>query len=193
MMLKTIFVRKIGVTQVFDQQGRRWPLTQLRLEPIRVTQIKTVDKDGYFALQCAWGQPAKISREIKLDQASDLKVNASIDPQQILAEGDLVKATAKSKGRGFTGVVKRWGFKGGPRTHGQSDRQRAPGSIGQGTTPGRVRKGKKMPGHSGSSQITVRNLLVMALKPEEKLICLRGTVPGPINSWIKLTKTGKAK
>ncbi|MBU0619399.1 50S ribosomal protein L3 [Patescibacteria group bacterium] len=192
-MLKAIFATKIEVTQGFDQQGRRWPLTKLRLEPMQVMQVKTADKDGYFAVQCIWGQHAKIKRELRLDKATDLKVKAQISPQQILTEGDLVKVTSRSKGRGFTGVMKRWGFKGGPRTHGQSDRQRSPGSIGQGTSPGRVWKGKKMPGRSGGVQVTVRNLLVMALNPEENLIYLRGTVPGPINSWVKLTKTGKKK
>lgn len=118
---------------------------------------------------------------VKVDSTKDFQV------------GDLIKATGWAKGKGFTGVVKRWNFKGGPKTHGQSDRQRSPGSIGQTTTPGRVHKGKKMPGRSGGQKVTLSSLVLMEIDEKEKLFLLKGLLPGPTNGKIKLRKDGEVK
>ena len=116
-----------------------------------------------------------------------------VDSIEGFKAGDKVKVTGWSKGKGFTGVVKRWGFKGGPRTHGQSDRQRSPGSIGQGTTPGRVYKGKKMAGHSGNVRVTISGLVVMDVEAKEKLLLIKGVLPGPKNGGLVIKNDGEFK
>ncbi len=116
-----------------------------------------------------------------------------VDSVESFQPGDLVKVTGWAKGKGFTGVVKRWGFKGGPRTHGQSDRQRSPGSIGQTTTPGRVHKGKKMPGRSGGQKVTLSGLVLMEIEEKEKLFFIKGLLPGPSNGHLIVRKSGEFK
>ena len=130
-------------------------------------------------------------REIHVREPQKFNLGDTIDAAQVLKAGDLINATGISRGRGFAGVVKRWGFKGGPRTHGQSDRERAPGSIGQGTDPGRVHKGKKMPGHYGAASVTVRNLTVVRIDQKTGEIWLKGQVPGARNSLVLLKKIGE--
>jgi large subunit ribosomal protein L3 len=198
-MLDTIIGIKKKMGQSFIE-GTRIPVTFVKAGPCVVTQVKSKEKDGYWAVQLGYGQkrtknitkPEKghlrgvkskksaprFLREVRLNDKSELKVGDEIKLSDIFKKGDLVAVTGIGKGKGFAGVVKRWKFKGGPRTHGQSDRLRAPGSIGQGTTPGRVRKGKKMAGRMGSQRITIKNLAVVDIDTENDEIVLSGPVPG---------------
>ncbi len=203
------------MTSTYDSRGRRVGATVVAISPNMVTQIKTSDgKDGYNAMQLGYGtkksvkkpqlghakkagveKPIRWFREIKGDQGDggDLKPGTEIKLDQVFSIGDAVKVTGTSKGRGFAGVVKRHGFHGGPKTHGQSDRHRAPGAIGSGTTPGRVYKGKKMAGHMGSVQSSVKNLEVVGLNKEKNLLIIKGAVPGPTNGLVTITKLGRIK
>ena len=187
-MLNTVFATKAHQDQTWTKSGIRLPVTVVNPFPMTVTQIKTQDTDGYQAIQISFKGK---KREVRLASIPELKVGDIVNPFDVLAEKDLVKVTGKSKGKGFTGVVKRWGFKGGSRTHGQSDRQRAPGSIGQGTDPGRVHKGKKMPGRAGGQTITVKNLPVIKVDPELNQIWLKGQIPGPRHNLLTITKLNK--
>ena len=172
--------------------------------PCTITQVKTIDTDGYEGVQLGYVETRRLSkpqeghlqrvgklfrflREVKADQVSDLEVGQEIDVG-LFQPGDSVDATGLSKGRGFAGGVKRHGFKGGPKTHGQSDRHRAPGSIGAGTSPGRVVKGHKMAGHMGNNRVTVRNLEVIQSDPERNLLVLKGALPGARNSLVVIHK-----
>lgn len=210
-MLNTIFGTKITSTQTWTPAGARVPVTRVHVTPMRVTQVKTQDTDGYQAIQVGFGtqklnritQPLtghlkksgatdtapRFLAEIRLIEPADVKVGDLIEPANILKEGDTVKVSGTSRGKGFAGGVKRWGFHGGPRTHGQSDRERAPGSIGQGTTPGRIFKGKKMAGRMGGKQITVRNLKVFKLDPDHQEIWIAGLIPGSSSTPVTITKT----
>jgi len=200
------------MNQVWDQDGKRRVVTILKIEPGIVVQVKTTDKDGYNSIVVGFGsqkesrlnQPQikyykkqgiknfpKMTREIKVDNPENYKIGDTLSADQIFSIGDIVNAQGTTKGRGFAGVIKRWGFGGGPRTHGQSDRERAPGSIGQGTDPGRVHKGKKMPGHYGNQTKTISSLIIANITENE--IWVTGPVPGSINSTIVLTKTGEKK
>ncbi len=202
-MINTIFGQKIEQTQKFTQEGERIPLTRIKIGPIIVSQIKTIDCDGYNALKIAWGEKRKkgaklnkaplILAEIKSNEISKFKVGDKINPAEVIKEGDLVKITGISKGKGFTGVVKRWHFKGGPRTHGQSDRERAPGSIGQTTTPGRVYKGKKMAGWMGGIKVTIKGLKVIKIDTQSNILEIKGLVPGPKKGLLKITKDKERK
>jgi large subunit ribosomal protein L3 len=135
--------------------------------------------------------PLRQLREVPVDAATELKVGDKIDAS-IFAEGELVDVTATSKGKGFAGVMKRHGFHGGPKTHGQSDRWRAPGSIGSGTTPGRVQKGMRMAGQMGSERVTVKNLQVLKVDPARNLVAVKGAVPGPRGGLVMLKKQAEA-
>ena len=181
-MLQTIFGTKFNQDQTWTETGIRLPVTIIRTLPMKVSQIKTADKDGYQAIQVSLG--AK-KREIRED-AAEMKVGDVIAAEAVLKVGDKVKVTGISRGKGFMGVVKRWGFKGGPKTHGQSDRLRAPGSIGQGTDPGRVHKGKKMAGRMGGAAVTVRNLTVVKVEGDE--VWVKGLVPGNKGGIVKVSK-----
>ncbi|MDD5073933.1 MAG: 50S ribosomal protein L3 [Candidatus Shapirobacteria bacterium] len=208
-MLTGLIGKKIAMGQDFTEDGKVVPLTIVELGPCRVLQTKTEDSDGYRAVKLAFGQgkgkynkkptlgeakkaksdlaPEKIT-EIRGDFGDDIKVGQEITLDQVFSEGDRVKATGTSKGRGFAGVMKRWGFHGGPATHGQSDRLRAPGSIGQGTDPGRVHKGKKMPGHFGVDRVTVKNLTVFKIDKENNRLYLTGAVPGARGGYLVVEK-----
>ena len=131
-------------------------------------------------------------REVKAEE-QDLKPGQAINLDQVFSIGDSVKVSGVSKGKGFQGGVRRWGFHGGPKTHGQSDRHRAPGSIGSGTTPGRVYKGKKMAGHMGNVQVSTKNQEVVGLDKAANLIMIKGAVPGPTGNLIMITKLGRIK
>lgn len=212
-MIKTVFGTKLDSTRQFTQRGEQIPVTAISLAFPVVIQIKTPEKDGYSALQLgmikkhgrikkaqighckgAKLKEAPLSlRETKVVDATKFKLGQEINPAEIIKAGDLVKVTGISKGKGFTGVVKRWGFRGGPRTHGQSDRERAPGSIGQTTTPGRVFKGKKMPGRAGGERVSIKNLLVLALDEEKKSLLVKGLVPGVRGAFLTVEKTGEKK
>lgn len=213
-MINTFFATKLKTAQAFDDKGNRLVTTQLKSVPLTVTQIKSIDKDGYWSIQCAFGRkskksmsksllkhlkkanlknPPKFIREIKVSEEPTLKIGDKIKVSDVLKEGDKVKVAGLSKGRGFAGVMKRWGFAGGPRTHGQSDRPRSIGSIGQGTDPGRVWKGKKMPGHFGTDRITVKNLQVLLVDDENNLLVIKGTIPSFNTSLIEINKYSKYK
>lgn len=212
--MDTVFGTKIDVTQKFTEDGRRIPVTRIKAGPCYVAQIKHENKDGYNAIQIGWGEKdlrkinkpmkghlkgAKLKQalcyltEVRADKVNGFKVGNQIKPADVLKPGDKVKVTGWSKGKGFTGVVKRWGFAGGPKTHGQSDRQRAPGSIGQTTTPGRVFKGKKMAGRSGGAKVTISGLTVMIIDPSKDLLLVKGLVPGPRKGRLMIKKTGEDK
>ncbi len=213
-MLNTFFGTKLDSSSAFDQKGSRLAVTTIKTNPLTVTQVKSADKDGYWSVQCAIGtkstksltkplknhlkgakmkQAPRFLREIKVLEEPKLKPGDQIKVTDIFSLNDQVKLTGTTKGKGFTGVIKRWGFHGGPRTHGQSDRQRAPGSIGQGTDPGRVWKGKKMPGHSGAGTKSIRGLQIIKLDADANTIMVTGTVPGARNSLLTITKIGTAK
>lgn len=155
--------------------------------------LKKSSKDNDAGANKENNMAPRFLREIKIEKIDEVSLGDSIKVSDVLKPGDQVQVTGISKGRGFAGVIKRWGFHGGPRTHGQSDRQRAPGSIGQGTDPGRVHKGKKMPGHYGAAQVTVRNLTVVQIDEQAGEIWLTGQVPGARNSLVRVKKTGQSK
>lgn len=217
-MIDTLLGTKLHMEQAFTQTGVRVPVTVVKTGSNIVTQVKAKEKDGYVAIQVGFGT-RKLKHLTKpllghlkkiLDQeektaprflkeirtGSDLvgyKVGDAIGPADVLKPGDLVRVTGVSKGKGFAGVVKRWGFAGGPKTHGQSDRLRAPGSIGQGTTPGRVLKGKKMPGRMGQEKVTVKNLTVLKVDQDKGELWLSGPVPGPRGTLLTVRKIGEDK
>lgn len=193
------------MTHQHDEQSRWVPVTRLSLGPCTVTQVRTTEKDGYRALQLAYGSLRNVTRpmsghlkkanltampqfiiEVKNDDEGP-KIGDQIKVSDIFSAGDTVKVTGFTKGRGFTGVVKRWGFHGGPKTHGQSDRHRAPGSIGQGTDPGRIHKGKKMAGRHGQEQKSIMNLRVVKSDAEKNELWVNGAVPGYPNSQVMVT------
>ena len=201
--------KKIGTTQVFRENGMADCVTAIEAGPCTVAQIKSIEKDGYEAVQLGFepvrrankpkqghlgpgGKLVRFLREIGADDVSELEVGQELNVS-IFEPGDRVDATGLSKGRGFAGGVKRHGFHGGPKTHGQSDRHRAPGSIGAGSTPGRVIKGLKMAGHMGNARVTVRNLEVVSTDPERNLLMLKGAVPGARNSLLIIQKTGRGR
>jgi len=212
-MLNGLIGRKVGMTQDFDQEGRVVPLTIVEAGPVTILQLKSGEKEGVEAVKLAFGQgkgkynkkptlgeakkaglktaPAKIW-EVRGDSAS-LKVGEQISLDKVFKEGEKVKVTGFSKGRGFSGAIKRHGFHGGPVTHGQSDRHRAPGSIGQRSTPGRVYRGQKMAGHFGNERVTVKNLEIFKIDTEKNYLYLKGAVPGAINGWVKIIKNSKVK
>ncbi len=208
-MINTILGSKGRNSQAF-LEGFRIPVTKVTAGPCVVTQIKKMDKDGYWAIQLGFGsRRSKVTskplqghlketskddkfprylKEVRVDKEPEVKVGDQIKVSDIFAAGDVVTITGVSKGKGFAGVVKRHGFHGGPRTHGQSDRERAPGSIGQTTTPGRVYKGKRMAGRMGSTQVTIKNLHIISVNSETGEIEISGQIPGNSGSLIILTK-----
>jgi large subunit ribosomal protein L3 len=211
-MIKGILGKKLGMTQIFAVDGKRIPVTVVEAGPCVVLQKKTVETDGYNALQVGFGgknthrtnKPAmghfkKVGqgafahlRELKADNVDDFNVGDEITCGGVFAPGDIVDVTGTSKGKGFQGVIKRWNFSGGRSTHG-SKFHRAPGSIGCSAWPSRVFKGKKMAGQMGNEQVTTQNLKVIEVRPEQNLILLRGAVPGPKNGLVVIRKGIKAK
>ena len=201
------------MTSTYDSRGRRVGATVVEMQPNLVTQIKSIDtKDGYNSLQLGYGTKKSVHkpqlghvkkfgvekavrwfREIRTDDIADTKPGTEIKLDQVFSLGDAVKVTGTSKGKGFQGGVRRWGFHGGPKTHGQSDRHRAPGSIGAGTTPGRVYKGKKMAGHLGNVTVSTKNLEIVGLDKEQNLLTIKGPIPGPIGGLIRVEKLGRIK
>ena len=195
--------RKIGVTQVFQADGTMVAVSVVAVEPNTVTRLRTPERDGYTAVQVGaepsrrltkpeagqlkdLPQVAKI-REFRVDGIDGYSVGQQIGLADLFAEGDLVDITGISKGKGFAGHIKRHHFHRGPKTHG-SDHHRAPGSIGPGTTPGRVYKGMKMAGHMGDEQVTVKKVRVVRMDAERNLILVKGSVPGPRNALILVKK-----
>jgi len=208
-MFKGLIGRKIGMTQVFDDDGAALPVTLIEAGPCYVTQIKTVKNDGYASVQLGFNEvkPKRLTQgqlgHLKRNDLPPLKVLREFNSKTPeVSEGDVLKAdifkknervdvVGTSKGRGFAGVVKRWGFAGGPKTHGQSDRLRAPGSLGSGTTPGRVWKGKKGPGRMGNARVTSSNVRVVLVDPERNLIAVDGSVPGPKGGMVVIKPVRK--
>ncbi len=205
-MISGFIVKKGQMTQIYTPEGKRIAVTKCAALPLKVTQIKTEEKDGYSSVQLAYGtrknQDKPTSDKLKklnLDispkgfvefqaQAdADLQAGAEVSVSTVFQVGDKVDVSGISKGRGFAGVIKRHGFQRQPVTGGQSDRTRAPGSIGA-QTPGKVLKGKKMPGHFGNTKFTVSGLKVIDINPETNEIILNGPVPGSVNSWITILK-----
>ena len=206
--MKGLIGKKVGMTQLFDDAGRAVPVTVIKAGPCYVTQVRTVNQDGYSAVQLGFEEtktqrlsggelghlkknelpPLRILREFRTNEELEEGQTLTVD---VFEEGERVDIVGKSKGRGFAGVVKRWGFSGGPKTHGQSDRHRAPGSIGAGSTPGRVFKGKKMPGRMGNETVTSQNLLISRIDPENNIIAVRGSVPGPKNGLVIIKEARK--
>lgn len=190
-MTNIIYGKKIEMGEVYIGDVRAGA-TKISLYPMTVSQLKNVDKHGYDAMQVGFGAPKKHTRrtvgknrEMALDAA--LELGAVIAPKDVVSVGTICNIQGTSKGKGFAGVVKRYNFAGGPRTHGQSDRLRAPGSIGQGTTPGRVHKGKKMPGRMGSDTVTVKKSMIVSFNESDNTIWVTGPVPGSRHSLVKLT------
>ena len=194
------------MTQYIYEDGRMVPVTVIEAGPCTVTQIKTVNKDGYESAQLGFGHKRNLNRpmmghlknngafrflrEVAVESLDGLEVGQQVGPDMFQA-GERVTIVGSSRGRGFQGTVKRHGFGGGSRTHGQSDRLRAPGSIGMGTTPGRVFKGKKMSGHMGNARITVKNLEVVHVNPERNLLMVKGGVPGAPQGLLMVKKSEK--
>jgi len=207
--MKGILGKKVGMTQIFDDTGEAIPVTIIEAGPCYVTQIKTGGKDGYQAIQLGFGEAKRLNRperehlpkevpdlrylrEIRVDDVSMYELGQKIDAATFSA-GELVDVTGISKGKGFAGVMKRHGFSGGPATHGQSDRARPPGSIGATSTPGRVFKGKRMPGRMGSQRTTVHNLKVALVDPERNLLAIKGAVPGSKGGLVIIKSAIKGK
>ena len=195
--------RKIGVTQVFQSDGTMVAVSVVSVAPNTVTRLRTEERDGYTAVQLGaepsrrltkpelgqLGDLPKVSkiREFRVEALDGYSVGQQIAMADLFAEGDLVDITGISKGKGFAGHIKRHHFHRGPKTHG-SDHHRAPGSIGPGTTPGRVYKGMKMAGHMGDERVTVKKVKVVRLDAERNLILVKGSVPGPRNAMILVKK-----
>lgn len=188
-MIKNFFGLKDQTRQAFDKKGKRLPVTLLKVAPLVIKRIKTEKKDGYTALQVAFKKQNKeILREIKIEDAGDFKKGEKIKVDQVFKEDDKVKIRGRSKGKGFAGVVKRWGFKGGPHTHGQSDRERAPGAIGQGTDPGRIWKGKRMAGRMGGKTVLIKGLKIFKIDEEKGLMAIIGVIPGARRGVVEIIK-----
>jgi len=209
-MVKGLIGRKIEMTQVFDRHNKAVPITKIKVEPNVVVQIKEAEKDGYKSVQLGVEKKKKSSKpqighskKAGLDFSprilhefgfeGSLKAGERLEVDQVFSKGNIVDVTGCTKGKGFAGVVKRWGFAGGPRTHGQSDRERSPGSIGATTTPGRVYKGMKMPGHMGNEQVTVQGLEVVEINKEENEIQVAGSIPGSVSSIVFIKKSEKKR
>jgi large subunit ribosomal protein L3 len=185
--------RKVGMTQIFQPDGTMIPVSVLAISPNTVTRLRTTDRDGYTAVQIGAGERKKLTRplagqlkdlprvatirEFRLDSVDDYEVGQQLAVGDVFAAGDVVDITGVSKGRGFAGTVKRHHFSRGPKTHG-SDNYRKPGSIGPGTTPGRVYKGLRMSGHMGHERVTIKKVRVVRVDPERNLLLVKGNVPG---------------
>jgi large subunit ribosomal protein L3 len=195
---KAIVGRKVGMTQVWDDENRIVPVTVVEVTPCRVVQIKRPDTDGYSALQVTYGQrnASKLTQpeaghfakagvdagdslvELRVDDVSDYEVGQELSVE-MLESGEMIDVTAVSKGKGFAGAMKRHGFKGAPASHGSHKNHRKPGAIGQCATPSRVFRGKKMPGRMGGEKVTILNLEVVRSDTDTNVLLVRGAVPGP--------------
>ena len=208
-MLKGLIGKKIGMTQIFDENGAAIPVTIIEAGPCYVTQIRTAEKEGYSSVQLGYKEikpkrlaagelghlkknnlpPVRVLREFSV---KDPQVNegdtVSVD---LFAVGEHVDVVGTSKGKGFAGAVKRYHFRGGPKTHGQSDRQRSPGSNGATTTPGRVYKGSRRPGHMGDDRVTAQKLKVVLVDAERHLLGVCGAVPGSRGGIVTIREARK--
>jgi large subunit ribosomal protein L3 len=184
-MQPTLFAKKIGMAQAFSELGTAFPVTILQTGVCKVRQVKTLNSDGYSAIQVAYGEETRPSLgEFRLANSQDYKPGQTLD-LSTLSKGQKLKVTGRSIGKGFTGTHKRHNFTRGPRTHG-SKNHRLPGSIGAGTTPGRVFPGKKMAGRCGGMSVTVKNVEVVHTDPSRNVVVIRGSTPGKRNTWVKI-------
>jgi len=211
-MIKAIIGKKLGMTQIFSSDGKRIPVTVVEAGPCTVLQKKTEQTDGYNALQLGFeakktqriSKPEmghfkaaakggfNILREVQADNVDEYNVGDEIACDAVFAAGDIIDVCGTSKGKGFQGVIKRWGFSGGRSTHG-SMFHRAPGSIGSSAYPSHVFKGKKMAGQMGNERSTVQNLEIVEIRAEQNILLIKGAIPGARNSMIMLKKAIKAK
>ena len=209
--MKGILGKKVGMTQIFDEKGEVVPVTVIEAGPCFVTQKKTLERDGYTAIQIGFheakskhltkGQMGHLEkhdlpllrhlREIRLSDVDEYEVGQRLDVA-MFESGEYVDVVGTSKGRGFAGTIKRHNFHRQPKTHGQSDRERAPGSIGATTTPGRVFKGTRMAGHMGVARVTLQNLRVVLVDPERNLLAVNGSVPGADGGLVLVRQARKA-
>lgn len=196
---------KVGMTQIFDEDGLVVPVTIVQAGPCYVTQIKTEQTDGYNSVQIAYDdvkeksitkarkgvfekakvQPKRHLKEFAVAEGEELKIGDELKADLFQA-GETVKISGISKGKGFQGTVKRYNFSGGQKTHGQSDRERAPGSLGQGSTPSRVFKGHKMAGRMGSDRITLKSVRVVRVDADNNLLFIQGSLPGAQNTLLEI-------
>ncbi len=225
--MKGIIGRKVGMTQIFDENGSALPVTVIEAGPCYITQVRTEERDGYTAIQMGFdelsakrngssrlNQPLRghlrraelledsielpdlrVLREFRLkngDDAADLEAGAKVTVE-VFEEGDMVDIVGTSKGRGFAGTVKRHNFNRQPKTHGQSDRERAPGSIGQSAYPGRTIKGMRMSGRMGNDRVTIKNLKVVVVDAERNLLAVRGSVPGAKGGIVVIRESLKQR
>ena len=208
-MLKGLIGKKIGMTQIFDEQGVAHPVTLIEAGPCYVTQIRRPEREGYSAVQLGFGEinpkrltggelghlkaseipPLRILREFRMKNP-EINIGEKVTVEAFTI-GERVDVVGTSKGKGFAGGVKRYRFRGGPKTHGQSDRLRAPGSRGAGTTPGRVYKGSRGPGHMGNERVTVQALKIVLVDTERNLLGVHGAVPGPKGGLIMIKEARK--
>jgi large subunit ribosomal protein L3 len=205
--IEGILGRKLGMTQIFDEEGNLEAVTAIEAGPCFVSQVKTQARDGYNAVQLGFGETKRLNspekghlkgvgrqlkhlRELRVNEPLSVEVGQGVDVS-IFKKGERVDITGISKGKGFAGVVKRHHFAGGPKSHGQSDRHRAPGSVGSTTFPGRVLKGTRMAGHMGNRRVNVRNLKVLQVDPGRNLLLVKGAVPGAINELLVIKKSTK--
>jgi len=200
--------KKIGMTSIFDETGQVIPCTVIEAGPCFVTQVKTKDRDGYTSVQLGFeekkerllGRPLqghfkkagtkglRFVREFRMDGGAEFQPGQELRVDSVFTKGDMVAVVGTSKGRGFQGVVKRHHFGGGFRTHGQSDRERAPGSIGSSSYPSRVFKGMRMAGRMGGTRITVRNLKVVGVIADSNILLVKGSIPGAVNGFVEIHK-----
>jgi large subunit ribosomal protein L3 len=209
-MFKGLIGKKIGMTQIFDEAGSAIPVTLIEAGPCYVTQVRTPENDGYSAVQLGFDEvkPKRLTggemghlKRSNVPPLRYLREFRSKDPSveegavvkvDLFTVGEHVDVVGTSKGRGFAGAVKRYHFKGGPKTHGQSDRERAPGSRGAGTTPGRVYKGSRGPGHMGDDRVTSQNLVIALVDAERNLLGVRGAVPGARGGLVMIKEARKS-
>ncbi|HUU45636.1 MAG TPA: 50S ribosomal protein L3 [Acidobacteriota bacterium] len=205
--MRQLLGKKRGMTRLFKESGNCEAVTVIELGPCSVVQVKSSERDGYDALQLGFGdirpklvnralkghfkssEPRRYLREIRLNGPAQHSVG-DVLTVDIFKPGERIDVVGTSKGLGFQGGVRRHGFAGGPKTHGQSDRLRAPGSIGAGSSPSRTFRGHRMAGRMGNERVTVRNLTVVDVLPEENLIFVRGAVPGKRNAFVVVRETG---
>lgn len=213
-MIGTILGKKIDQSCQFTEEGERIPVSHILAGPCVVIDVKTTKRDGYMAIKLGFGERREVTipkpilgifkkaglvknlprflKEVRImEELTDnklLKPGSVVKVSDVFKTGDHVAVTGISKGKGFAGVVKRHHFRGGPRTHGQSDRERAPGSIGQTTTPGRVYKGKRMAGRMGGQKVTIKNLKVVSIDEKNNLLTISGLVPGGRNTLLVIKK-----
>jgi large subunit ribosomal protein L3 len=207
-MIQALLGRKLGMTRLFDENGVVTASTLVEAGPCFVTLVRTLERDGYIAVQLGFGEKSRPNkperghlkkaglpdrtgtealREVPADNADDVELGARIDAS-MFSQGEIVDVIGTSKGKGFAGVMKRHHFHGGPKTHGQSDRWRHSGSVGSGTTPGRTFKNMRMAGHLGDARVTVKNLRILSVDPDRNLVALRGAIPGPKGALVMIRK-----